>query len=259
MAAAHAGPSTPSIAGPSNSIPPTPSSRSDRKSFISAYDDEVEPVSQVDSPSRAQTAVFEYPVDAYDDSDPERAVLLHSEIDVDRAPWAPALDRAKHRLLRLPGVERSLDVINWVLGPTERRAPPPPTSMALTCALTGGRKRMSAPLDAVVVRASRRAKLRHFYLLYLALWGAGFVLLIRAAYYLPDSPPAVSCTASMWDDWPPDNCGLDMTECAAMLEEGTYRCPGGCQLVKLGNPRWVGAEKVSKVPLVIGGGNGVYR
>lgn len=245
----HAGPSTPRLGYPSTSIP-TPSS--DRKSFVSI---------SADSPSSSplsQTAVLEYPVDSYDDIDAERGVLLPSS-DVDRAPWAATLERVQRSLLRLPGVERTVDGINWILGPTERRPPPPPTTMELTCALTGGRKRVSAPLDAMCVRASRRAKLRHFYLLYLALWAAGFVLLIRAAYYQPGSPPSVSCTASMWDDWPPDNCGLGMEECAAMLEEGTYRCPGGCQLVNLGNPRWVGNERVSKRPLVIGGGDGVYR
>jgi hypothetical protein len=49
-----------------------------------------------------------------------------------------------------------------------------------------------------------------------------------------------------------------MTDCAAMLEEGTYRCPGGCQRVGLGNPRWVGGEEVNKRPLIIGG-DGIYR
>ncbi|CAK9783224.1 hypothetical protein CC85DRAFT_281969 [Cutaneotrichosporon oleaginosum] len=206
---------------------------------------------------RAQLAIISYPPDdELSDYDAERGTLL-PPADLDRPPWANALDRVQHKLMSRPRVRRVVDAINWVLGPTERRPPPPPTGLALTCACTGGRRRLAAPLDPIAVHASKRGKLPHFYLLYLALWAAGFILLIRAAYYQPGSPPSVSCTAGPWDDWPPDTCGLDMTECAAKLEEGTYRCPGGCQLVKLGNPRWVGGEKVNKRPLIIG--DGVYR
>lgn len=235
MGTAHAGPSTASIRRTASPTPP------DRKSVH----------------SELSTAVLSYPVGQdVEDYDAELGTLPSS--DRDRPPWANALDRVKRNLLSRSRIRRAVDAVNWVLGPTERRPPPPPTALALTCAVTGGRRRLAAPLDPIAVRASKRGRLRHFYLLYLALWATGFILLIRAAYYQPGSPPATSCTAGPWENWPPDTCGLHMTECAAMLEEGTFRCPGGCQGVGLGNPRWVGGEEVNKRPFIVGG-DGIYR
>lgn len=243
---------------PGQSITPTDSegiSPLGSKSFFYAGDAEAGP----STPSTVQrTAVLEYADEDDYDVDTERGLLSPTE-DPDRAPWANAVDRAKRKLMHFPGVERSVDTLNWILGPRTQHPPPPPTSLSLTCALTGGRKNVSKPVDAMFVRTTKKGKLSHFYLLYLALWATGFILLIRAAYYMPNSPDAIGCTAALWNDWPPDYCGLDMTECSAMLEEGTYRCPGGCHLVKLGNERWVGGENVNKQPLVIGGGGGVYR
>ncbi|BEJ13483.1 hypothetical protein CspHIS471_0306570 [Cutaneotrichosporon sp. HIS471] len=245
LGTAHAGPSTLSLRLPS----PAPS---DRKSVLTERDTgTIYPADETNN-----SVGNSYDTDNYDaeNYDVER-VTCNLE---DRAPWANSIGQVKRSLLSRPRIWRAVNAVNWILGPTEPREPPPPTALALTCACTGGRKRVVAPLDPIAVRASKRGKLRHFYLLYLAVWAGGFILLIRAAYYQPGSPEVVSCTSGLWEDWPPDTCGLDMTECAAMLEEGTYRCPGGCQRVKLGNPRWVGGEEVNKKPLVIGG-NGVYR
>lgn len=85
-----------------------------------------------------------------------------------------------------------------------------------------------------------------------------FVLLVRQQYYIP-GPTLIGCTGSPWNSWPPDTCGLNGTECEQDLEEGVYRCMGGCLDVTLGNPRWVGGEEVDGVPFVVGGDNARYR
>jgi hypothetical protein len=100
--------------------------------------------------------------------------------------------------------------------------------------------------------------LHYFLWPFLALWATMFVLLIRQQYYVP-GPVVIGCNAGLWDNWPPDVCGVNATDCAEYLEEGTYRCMGGCLDVTLGNPRWVGGDEVNGVPYVVGGGDGRYR
>jgi len=174
-------------------------------------------------------------------------------------PRTPA-GRAAKIVRRIPGVDSVLRIANIILGPSHRQIPPPPNprlSLAATCK----RKSGSVSLDMATTRISRRWKLQQLWFPYLLLWAMGFVLLIRAAYYLPSSPEFLGCTSTFFPDWPPDNCGVNGTECAAYLEPGTYRCPGGCHTTTLGNPRWIGNETVDKVPLIIGGGDdaGTYR
>ncbi|ORX40876.1 hypothetical protein BD324DRAFT_575252 [Kockovaella imperatae] len=93
---------------------------------------------------------------------------------------------------------------------------------------------------------------------FLALWCMAFILLIRQQYYVGNIG-VISCDAAVWADWPPDTCGIDGFACLDQLEEGTYRCLGGCQGVPLGNPRWVGGVSVDGIPLVIGGNDSIYR
>lgn len=211
-----------------------------------------EPYTDEPSTTTSVTAVRE---DEYSDLEAEAEMgALDSEPLVHKrtAPWASLLQRHKARLYALPGVQRTVDITNKILGPKIRREPSLPTSKALLCAVTSGRRRMSTTLDTLCVRFTRRFSLDYFWLLYLALWIMGFVLLIRSAYYA-SGPPTIGCTVSMWDNWPPDVCGLDGEACRAYMEPGTFRCPGGCQNVPLGNPRWVGNEKVNGKPLLIGG------
>ncbi|WWD16411.1 hypothetical protein CI109_100837 [Kwoniella shandongensis] len=99
---------------------------------------------------------------------------------------------------------------------------------------------------------------------FLVLWLTVFILLIRQQYYHPSSPEILGCTAAPWNDWPPDNCGVNGTNCLQDLldmDGKKFRCLGGCKYVTLGNPRWVGDEKVDKASLLIGGGDkeGTYR
>lgn len=82
---------------------------------------------------------------------------------------------------------------------------------------------------------------------------AGYILLIRQQWWPVGGPPIIGCTSSIWNDWPPDTCGINGTACEGYLSGGEYRCLGGCGDVNLGNPRWVGGEEVNGVPLVVGG------
>lgn len=160
----------------------------------------------------------------------------------------------------IPGTGRLFRFVNRVLGPHHRVTPPPPTPGLILSATFRG-KSARASLDDLVVRFSQRCRLHHLWFPYLLLWATGFVLLVRAAYYLPHAPDSLSCTFTFWPDWPPDTCGENGTRCAADLDPGIYRCPGGCENTPLGNPRWVGGESIDGVPLLIGGGDdmGTYR
>lgn len=196
--------------------------------------------------------------DEYADLENEAGELLSEpqpDDDERKPPWAKLVNRSKRALYRLPGVERIVDVTNKILGPKTQRPPPLPTKTALMCAVTSGRRRVSTTLDTLCVRLTRSLYLDYFWLLFLAVWVTGFVLLIRSAYYA-SGPETINCTATMWENWPPDVCGLGGQDCFGYLEPGTYRCPGGCQNVPLGNPRWVGGEEVNGRPLLIGGVDG---
>ncbi|OCF56060.1 hypothetical protein L486_06001 [Kwoniella mangroviensis CBS 10435] len=99
---------------------------------------------------------------------------------------------------------------------------------------------------------------------FLLLWIGCFIILVRQQYYTPNTPQIISCNAAPWDDWPPDICGINGGNCKDDLESidnQSFRCLGGCANSKLGNPRYVGAEKVDGTFLVIGGGDdeGTYR
>ncbi|TXT12931.1 hypothetical protein VHUM_01332 [Vanrija humicola] len=165
-------------------------------------------------------------------------------------PWP----RLRARLARLPGVPPLLRAANRVLGPSERKPPPVP-SAPLTLALTVGARHHRFNPDGWVAAHAYRWRLRYYYLVFLALWAALNIGLIKAAYYLPGSPDMIGCTATMWPDWPPDTCGVNGTACLSDLTPGVYRCPGGCAHTNLGNPRWIGASKINGRPLVVGGGD----
>ncbi|KAL1412452.1 hypothetical protein Q8F55_000197 [Vanrija albida] len=186
----------------------------------------------------------------------DRIALPGAESDSEPpSPW-PVL---RSRLARLPGVPPVLRVANRILGPTHR-SPPPIPSAPLTLALTAGARDYRLNPDGGVARLTRRLGLQHYWLVYLAAWAALNVGLIKAAYYLPNSPEMIGCTATLWPDWPPDTCGLNGTACLPALEAGVYRCPGGCGRTKLGNPRWIGGSRINGRPLVVGGGGGgTYR
>lgn len=144
--------------------------------------------------------------------------------------------------------------IRWLLGPStpipdsKLSRPTPSTSLSFTL----GRKAKMLDLDPPISRLNRSLRLRRALIPFLLVWTTANILLIRQQYYLP-SPDIISCTASLWDDWPSDICGLNATGCVSELVQGTYRCMGGCRHVSLGNPRWVGDTEVNNVPLVIGG------
>lgn len=168
------------------------------------------------------------------------------------------------RLTSFPGYQRSSSLVGAALGPTERQAPPHPTSHTqaawawiLRKAGIAWHRSMEHPIDHLVYRFSRRWRLQWFWLPFALVWFLGNVLLIREQYYL-DGPRVISCTASLFSSWPPGACGIRGEDCAQYLEPAVYRCPGGCHETPLGNARWVGNESVNGVPLIIGG-NGVYR
>lgn len=174
------------------------------------------------------------------------------------------VDRWSKRLASFPGYSRSSSLLGVALGPTERKKPSHPTShlqaawaWILRKAGVAWHRSMEHPLDHLLYRFSRRWKLQWFWLPFLLVWILGNALFLRAQYYLP-GPEVISCTASLFDSWPPDVCGLKGQECAEYLQQATYRCPGGCHETPLGNPRWVGNTSVNGVPYVVGG-HGVYR
>lgn len=191
--------------------------------------------------------------------DAGRIQLPSDELDSAYDPHNP-WPRLGARLARLPGVPPLLRITNRVLGPSHR-TPPPIPSAPLTLSFTAGSRNRSFNPDGGFARLSRRLHLRYWWLPFLACWAALNIGLIKAAYYLPSSPEMIGCTATMWPDWPPDTCGVNGTACVSNLTPGVYRCPGGCANTNLGNPRWIGASKISGRPLVVGGGDerGVYR
>lgn len=152
--------------------------------------------------------------------------------------------------------------IRWILGPPtpipQSELPKPTTSTRLS--FTVATHSSSLHLDPLFTRMTRSLRLKRVLIPFLLLWATANVLLIRQQYYR-STPPIISCDAPVWDDWPPDVCGLNVTECADELVGGTYRCMGGCRDASLGNPRWIGGEEIDGVPLIIGGGDGnhTYR
>ncbi|WVQ86196.1 hypothetical protein IAT38_008364 [Cryptococcus sp. DSM 104549] len=160
--------------------------------------------------------------------------------------------RAAHRKTRA--------VIRRILGPSESPGELPLPQASCSASVTAGKRSRSTPIDSLALQSTHPYALIPF----LLLWATAFVLLIRQQYYLPSSPDIIGCSASPWDDWPPDGCeinGVDCKDDLVGLEGLRFRCMGGCKDTTLGNVRWVGDEKVNGVPLLIGGGddNHTYR
>ena len=157
---------------------------------------------------------------------------------------------------------RTIRKIRWILGPSKPLPtldlPQPAASCSLS--ITFGHHSTSLAFDKPIHRLNRSRLFRRALIPFILLWATANVLLIRQQYYA-STPPIIACDASLWDDWPPDTCGVNATGCMDDLVNATLRCMGGCRDVVLGNPRWVGDEIVNKVPLVIGGGdeNRIYR
>ncbi|WRT70908.1 uncharacterized protein IL334_007907 [Kwoniella shivajii] len=141
-----------------------------------------------------------------------------------------------------------------ILGPPNPTNTLPPPQTSVTFSSTIGKRSNSFSPDRYVKRHS----LPHALYPFLALWIGCFIILVRQQYYVPNAPTIISCEASPWDDWPPDLCGLAGGNCEDDLtgiDGKTFRCLGGCAGSKLGNPRYVGSEKINGKPLVIGGGD----
>ncbi|KAK3985605.1 hypothetical protein QBC44DRAFT_334709 [Cladorrhinum sp. PSN332] len=67
----------------------------------------------------------------------------------------------------------------------------------------------------------------------------------------------LSCTTSLL---PFKSCGLDLEDCRPFRNHSfTFRCPAGCETVRVLNPHHVGAEDIVYRPFVIGGAEGRYR
>ena len=164
------------------------------------------------------------------------------------------------RLTSLPLVSRSARLLRRMIGPSVpvNDSEMPLLHPSLSIHLTLGARSRHIPLDAPVARFTQRARLHYALYPFIALWAMLFVLLIRQQYH-NTGPDPIACNAAIWNNWPPDTCGLNGTLCEDFLEEGTYRCMGGCLDTTLGNPRWVGGEEINGVPLVIGGEGGRYR
>lgn len=151
--------------------------------------------------------------------------------------------------------------LRWLLGPSQPlpKSLLPQPSLSCTLSFSGPKSSHTICPDLQLLSIQRRARLTRFVLPFILVWLTGFVLLVRQQWYPPGAPPIIGCTSALWDDWPPDVCGVNGTDCTEYLEAGEYRCLGGCQDVTLGNPRFVGDQEVNKVPLIIGGEDRTYR
>ncbi|WWC92512.1 uncharacterized protein L201_007471 [Kwoniella dendrophila CBS 6074] len=153
-------------------------------------------------------------------------------------------------------IRRIKNITNRILGPSQPiddlDIPLPKSSIVLSTTI--GEKSYTFEPDKFFNKISIPLGIYPF----LCLWIGLFIILVRQQYYLPNSPQIISCTAAPWNDFPPDTCGLNGTNCLNDLTEindKSFRCLGGCKNSKLGNSRYIGSEKINNVPLVIGGGD----
>lgn len=119
------------------------------------------------------------------------------------------------------------------------------------------------------VEADLRKNWLHWILLavtYIA-WAFGFSFLVKSIWYEASitssdgetSPTFFGCTSTYW--LLNSRCGLNGDGCSPFSSNLSvpFRCPSGCLGTHLGGPRAVGDELPAYVPLVVGGGDGVYR
>ncbi|WVN86050.1 uncharacterized protein L203_101208 [Cryptococcus depauperatus CBS 7841] len=145
--------------------------------------------------------------------------------------------------------------IIFILGPRKPTLPLERVLPQASCSasITLSTHSKSGPIDATFIRLSLPKALYPF----LAVWVTANVLLTRQQYYLHDTPSIVQCTSSPWEDWPPDSCGISGTLCEQdlnRLEGSSLRCMG-CSDIQLGNPRWIGGQKINHQPVIVGGGD----
>ncbi|TFK30791.1 LCCL domain-containing protein [Coprinopsis marcescibilis] len=122
-------------------------------------------------------------------------------------------------------------------------------------------KRIYLPIESTILKRTR--PLRKLWLFAILTIGyiVGMAFLARAQAYMIPPEASWGCVGTFWAA--NSQCGLDGQDCLPMNTSETFdfRCPPGCQSGILQNPRTVGAEEVSFVPLLIGGGdpNITYR
>lgn len=161
---------------------------------------------------------------------------------------------------------RASDVVQHILGPeqplSEAEEPILPRSSSSSSVASTQQSTPSyrSSINHTLLRNSFPKALHPF----LCVWVVVFIWLICQQYYFTPTPDLIPCTASPWDDWPPDNCGINGERCAedlTSLADRRFRCMSGCKDTRLGNERWIGNERVNGVPLLIGGGdmNHTYR
>lgn len=188
-------------------------------------------------------------------------------------------------MLTAPRLPRIRGWLNKLLGPStpiaDDQIPNPSGGLFLSLTLPSAspsyeyqrpkNRSWSVDVDRAAYPFILKLRLHSYWVLIpvLLLWATANVLLVREQYYSPASPLMIGCTDGLWDNWPPDACGLNGTDCAESLSafgdeaadggrQLRVRCNANCQNTPLGNPRWIGEEVINRIPYVIGG-DGHYR
>ena len=121
-------------------------------------------------------------------------------------------------------------------------------------------KHIYLPLESSLLRLTAPLTKPWLLLFLVPAYIISFAFFSRVQSFLTPASSFISCTSTYW--LPDNGCGLDGTACAPFNDSSLdFRCPAQCSTVILENPRTVGNEQVSFVPLIVGGGdaNGTYR
>ncbi|KAF5385462.1 hypothetical protein D9757_005400 [Collybiopsis confluens] len=116
------------------------------------------------------------------------------------------------------------------------------------------------PVESTIIRTTRPLTNPWLFIILAAAYIIGLAFFSRAQSFLTPTDAYITCTSTYVLS--NAGCGLDAQDCAPFSNSSfDFRCPAQCSSLILENPRTVGDEQVSFVPLIVGGGdiNRTYR
>ncbi|KAF7436684.1 hypothetical protein PC9H_003517 [Pleurotus ostreatus] len=172
-----------------------------------------------------------------------------------REPWHRRLEQRLES--RSPRVYR---IFQFWRGPRPKVDLPAPSPFLDIDVVVKGHH-IKLPIESSWTRITRPLRNPWLFALLVAAYIIGFALLTRQQWFLTPASSFIGCTATYWTA--NDGCGLNGDLCGPFDDGSTFdfRCPAQCADVILQNPRTIGNQQMTLVPLIVGGGddNGTYR
>jgi len=119
-------------------------------------------------------------------------------------------------------------------------------------------KHIVIPVESQIIKATHLLTSPGLFIFLVAAYIIAFAFLTRT-HFVTREGAYIDCLYTYW--LANDQCGLNGQNCPFDSPTFEFRCPAKCDITKLQNPRTVGNQAATLVPLIVGGGdpNKTYR